>query len=110
MNTKIGAIVCSGLIWLGVQTNAQAQINVRIGGSNRGDYSGGGVHGRRIYHYDRRGEHSSYGRNVVIDLDGGQCCDCYRQSYRNRYNTNRTDYYEPYGYSNYQRQYYRTQY
>lgn len=114
MNLKIGAIVCAGLIWLGIQTETQAQsVNIRIGGSNRDSYSRGGLHGRRIYHqsnYDRRGVRSNYGRNVVIDSNRGQCCDCYRQSYRNRYDANRSNYYAPYGYSNNRPYYYPLQY
>lgn len=103
MNKIIGAAVCAGLTWLGLQTSVGAQsISITVGGSDRGAYVGvpidrgnyphGGVvfrpgnrqYGGVVYHGGRN-LRPAYRDNVVIYSNDNECCDCDRSSYRSRY-------------------------
>ncbi|NJQ98013.1 MAG: hypothetical protein HC784_11115 [Hydrococcus sp. CSU_1_8] len=103
MNKKIGTILGAGLIWLGLQTGLQAQnITIRIGGSERGGYWGGGfpthwgnsLGGGVVYKPGNRSyggviyrgvpHRPFYRKNTVIYSGDNECRDRYRQSYRSR--------------------------
>jgi len=106
MNKIIGATVCAGLAWLGLQTSVGAQnISITIGGTNRGayvgvpnyhrSYSNNGVvfkpgirqYGGVVYHGGRN-VHPAYRERVVIYSNGNECCDCDRRVYRSAYPSN----------------------
>jgi hypothetical protein len=105
MNKIVGAFVCAGLTWLGLQTSVGAQsISITIGGSNRGAYVGvpirqrhyphNGVvfkpgirqYGGVVYHGGRN-LRPAYRDNVVIYSNDNECCDCDRDRrvYRSAY-------------------------
>lgn len=113
MNRTIGAIICAGLTWLGLQAELNAQnITIRVGGANRGAYVNGGFPvrqgnsfhngvvfkpGNRLYGgvvYHGSPLRTSDRPGIVIYSSGNECCDCDRSSYQSRYY--RRDY--PYGY------------
>lgn len=102
MNKIIGATVCAGLAWLGLQTSVGAQsISITVGGANRGAYVGipndrrnypnNGVvfkpgirqYGGVVYHGGRN-VRPAYRDNVVIYSNGNECCDCDRRVYRSQ--------------------------
>jgi hypothetical protein len=105
MNKTIGAIICAGLTWLGLQAQLGAQtITIQIEGADRGTYVGGrgiairrgnsqpgGVvykPGNRLYGgvvYHGAPIRPAYRENIVIYSSGNEDCDCDRQSYRSNY-------------------------
>ncbi|MBF2018613.1 MAG: hypothetical protein IGR93_00500 [Hydrococcus sp. C42_A2020_068] len=105
MNKTIGAIICAGLAWFGLQSEPRAQnITIQIGGADRGAYvegrgiairrgnpqpggvvyqPGNRLHGGVVYHGTPI--RPTYREKIVIYSTGNDGYNCDRQSYRSRY-------------------------